>query len=65
MGLLSLLNYGLIHIYLITIIVLLIIIILFISGDYIIKTCNNYYEKVKEILNNINVGEYVKIEKKK
>lgn len=63
MGVLSLLNYGLIHIYLITIIVLLIIIILTISGDYIINICKNNYGKVKGILNYINVKEeHVKTE---
>ncbi len=63
MGLLSILNYGLIHIYLITIIVLLIIIILSVSHDYIINMCKNNYGKVKEVLNYINVKEkHVKTE---
>ena len=60
---LSLLNYGLIHIYLITIIVLLIIIIVSISGDYIMNICKNNYGKVKEVLNYLNVREeHVKTE---
>lgn len=63
MGLLSILNYGLIHIYLLTIIVLLIIIILSVSHDYIINMCKNNYDKVKEVLNYINVKEkHVKTE---
>ena len=51
MGLLSLLNYGLIHIYLITIIILLSLIIISICSVYLINMCQDSYEQLKDVLN--------------